>query len=127
MYRASPPVHVYTVRSPGRAEEISLHTYPAGAVDRALGLEGEDGLLSLRAVAVAGGSGGAGPADYQSFAVGDDSSLSYRGAGSGGWVVYPSAGGGGDWDAKWYDGVLSSCFVGCMMGCLLTWKVQAGP
>jgi hypothetical protein len=91
------PVQVYTIENPDDAELSSLHTWPIGIIDHALGLVGSDGFYNLQDIV------NPKPTDsdshWQTFKLGSDGLVTNDLPGV--WRVYP---GGNGWELKWVDG-----------------------
>lgn len=99
------PLQVYKAPS-SKPGTNTLHTYPIGIVDHAIGLDCSAGSLCtvLDVMDAAGGKNDA--VDLESWTIGDNGEVSL--AREGHWVAKPSSD-PGSYDLRWWDGKLVPC------------------
>lgn len=99
------PLQVYKAASstPGAN---TLHTYPIGIVDHALGLDCSAGSLCTVVDVMTTADGKNDTVDLDSWTIGDNGEVSQ--ARKGHWIAGPSSD-QGDYDLRWWDGKLALC------------------
>lgn len=101
----SSPLQVYNASSskPGAS---TLHTYPIGVVDHALGLDCSAGSLCTIVDTVDAPGSQTDAVDLDSWTIGDNGEVSQARVGH--WVAKPSSD-PGSYDLRWWDGKLALC------------------
>lgn len=97
-------VQVTTNKNEG-SNNISLHTYPVGIVDHALGLIGDDGYLDFKDLTQPSGNAKSSDHDtysWDEFILADDDELVYgKRDATPGWIASPQ--GEEEWTVKYFD------------------------